>query len=90
MSTISVSTSELQHAIRRLTLAMDAAGIDTSRLHVETGSKTYGRAYRLYERDPKTGGLSSIIGAGGFLGMTKREAVQSLDMLAQGVRLATR
>jgi len=67
---------------------MDAAGLDTSRLHVEAGSKTYGRAYRLFNRDPQSGGLCSVIDAGGFLGMTKREAVQSLDMLAQGVRLA--
>jgi hypothetical protein len=89
MSIISAGTpTPLQLAIRRLTAAMDAAGIDTSRLHIESGSKTYGRAFRLYNRDPKSGGLFSVIDAGGYLGMTKTEAAQSLDMIAQGVRLA--
>lgn len=88
---MTTTTTDLRYALERLARDMSSAGLDTSHLHLEHGSKTYGRAFRLYLRDPQTGGLGTVPGmsSSGFLGMTKAEAVQSLDMLAQGVRMAS-
>lgn len=87
---MTTTNEDLRHAMTRLTRDMQSGGLDTSRLHLEAGSKTYGRAFRLYNRDPQSGGLGTVPGmsSSGFLGMTKAEAVQSLDMLAQGIRMA--
>lgn len=81
---------DLERALARATDAARAAGLpDADRWSLQTGSKTYGRAFRLYVRDPQTGGLGSVPGlSDGFLGMTAREAALSLDMLATGLRLA--
>jgi hypothetical protein len=86
---MTTTNADLRFAIVRLTRAMVSADLDTSRLHLEEGSKTYGRAFRLYLRDPETGGLGTVPGmsSSGFLGMTKGEAVRSIDMLAQGVEM---
>ena len=83
--------ADLRFAMIRLTNAMTHAGLDTTRLHLQTGSKLYGRAFRLYLRDPATGGLHTVPGmhCTGFLGMTKAETVRSLDALCQGVEMAT-
>jgi hypothetical protein len=80
----------LTRALARATDAARAAGLpDADRWSLQTGSPTYGRAWRLYARDPQTGGLASVPGlSDGYLGMTKTEAAQSLDMLATGLRLA--
>lgn len=88
---MTTTNEDLRHAMTRLTRAMESAGLDTSRLHLEHGSRTYGRAFRLYLRDPQTGGLSTVPGmsSSGFLGMTKGEAVRALDMLAQGLYMAS-
>ncbi len=84
------AAQDLVRALARATAAAQAAGLpDADRWTLQTGSKTYGRAFRLYARDPQTGGLSSVAGlSDGFLGVTAREAASSLDMLATGLRLA--
>jgi hypothetical protein len=87
MST-TITRRDLEGMLERLSRAMQTAGLDTSHLYLETGSRTYGRAYRLYQRDPQTGGLHPVPGMiSDFLGMTKREAYDSLHMLAQGVEM---
>lgn len=78
-----VSPADLNHAFDRAKRAAEAVGIDTSRWTMQTGSATYGRAYRLYERDPHTGGLSNLFGYDGYLGMTRRETQASLDAMAR-------
>ncbi len=92
MATLSRTTSaDLTRCMATLVDELRTAGATgTSDLHLEHGSKTYGRAFRLYLRDPQSGGLSSVPGlyADGYLGMTKGEAAHSLDMLAAGVRMA--
>jgi len=53
----------------------------TERVVLEMGSKTYGRAYRLYTTDVEQGGGYSdkpLHLGDGFLGLTKREAWLSL------------
>lgn len=77
------SPADLNHAYSRAKRAAEAVGIDTSRWAMQTGSATYGRAYRLHERDPHTGGLSYLFGHDGYLGMTRREAGLSLDAMAR-------
>jgi hypothetical protein len=81
---------DLERAFTRATAAARAAGLpDADCWTLQTGSKTYGRAFRLFVRDPQTGGLSSVPGlTSGYLGTTAREAASALDMLAVGLRLA--
>jgi hypothetical protein len=91
MATLSrTTTADLTRRMASLADELRTAGMDSSSLQLEQGSKTYGRAFRLYLRDAQSGGLRTVPGlyAGGYLGMTKGEAAQSLDMLAAGVRLA--
>ncbi len=79
---------EVAAALARLVSTASAAGIDASCWVVAPGSKTYGRAFRLHRRDPRTGGLAEVIGGGGYLGMTSREAVAAMDHLRAGLLLA--
>jgi hypothetical protein len=53
---------------------------DTDRMVLDEGSKTYGRAYRIYRCRKDSGAYSdSPLHLGdGYLGMTKREAYLSL------------
>lgn len=78
-----VSPTDLNHAFDRAKRAAESVGIDTARWVMQTGSATYGRAYRLFERDPHTGGLSNLFGYDDFLGMTRREAEATLDAMAR-------
>ncbi len=84
-----ITKRDLEGMLERLTRGMRAADLDPTHLHLEHGSKTYGRAFRLYLRDPQSGGLATVPGMSpsGFLGMTKAEAYQSLHMLCQGVEM---
>jgi hypothetical protein len=84
-----ITRRDLEGMYGRLVRAMRSADIDPAHLHLETGSKTYGRAFRLYLRDPETGGLGTVPGLSPstYLGMTKAEAHHSLHMLAQGVEM---
>lgn len=78
-----VSPTDLNHAYDRAKRAAEVVGIDASRWTMQTGSATYGHAYRLLERDPQTGNLSNLFGYDGFLGMTRREAEASLEAMAR-------
>ena len=86
---MNITKADLRGMLERVARAMQSADLDVSHLHLEQGSKTYGRAYRLYLRDPQTGGLSNVPGVwnDGYLGTTRSEAAQSLDMLAAGIRM---
>lgn len=69
---------------------MRDAGIDPAGLTIEHGSRTYGRAYRLYIRQDGTGGLSNVpTMSSSYLGVTKNEADRALRFLIDGLRLAT-
>lgn len=74
---------------------MRALGLidDVTIVVVEIGSKTYGRAYRLYTKNVHGGGLSDapLHLGDGFLGLTSGEARQSMRMIylsLQAARLA--
>ncbi len=86
-----VTTSELNTRLTALANAMREAGVDPTGLTIQPGSRTYGRAFRLYFRDPITGGLSTVPGMspGGYLGMTKNEAHRALCFLIDGMRLVS-
>lgn len=86
-----VTSADLTRAMTRLASAMTDAGLSADRLHLEHGSKTYGRAFRLYFRAPKSGGLSNVPGVwnDGYLGMTKADALHSLEMLTAGLRMTS-
>lgn len=84
---MTTTNAHVTYALERLTRAMQAADLDTSHLYVQQGSKTYGRAYRLFRRDPETGGLGRVYGLDDYLGMTKAEAVHTLHAITAGVWL---
>ncbi len=89
MTTTTTTRSELDFRMTSLADAMRDAGLDPSGLTLEHGSRTYGRAFRLYFRDPATGGLSELPAMrSSYLGMTKNEADRALRFLIDGVRLA--
>lgn len=54
---------------------------------LQEGSRTYGRAWRMYCRDPETGGLHGV-GASDHLDMTRAEAERTLRGIAQGMSVA--
>jgi Arc/MetJ family transcription regulator len=92
---VTITRKYLERQLEHLTDDMRAVGHSretVERLSLQHGSKTYGRAFRLYLRDPKTGGLSNVPGMwnDGYLGMTKTEAVHSLDMIRTGLRMTMR
>lgn len=88
---MSTRTTDADLAYRMTVLAeeMRAAGIDAANLTLQSGSKTYGRAYRLHLRDPQTGRLSDVPALrSSYVGMTKREADDALRFLTDGLRMA--
>ena len=82
-----ITKSDLRIMRRRYTRAMIAAGVlnDGDRLHFQEGSYTYGYAYRVH-RIPagKSGHWNPPIGDA-FLGMTKREAFETMATIARSV-----
>lgn len=64
----------------------------SERMTVEVGSKTYGRAYRIYRTGDKVGLSDAPLHLGdGFLGMTSGEAYRCLVVLLrtlQAVRIS--
>jgi hypothetical protein len=85
-----VTTKELNTRLITLADAMRAAGIDPAGLTIEHGSRTYGRAYRLYIQETGSGGLSTVpTMSSSYLGVTKSEADRALRFLIDGLRLAT-
>jgi hypothetical protein len=84
-----VTTSELNTRLITLADTMRAAGIDPTGLTIQQGSRTYGRAFRLYMQDPQTGGLGTVPNmSSDYLGVTKNEADRALRFLIDGLRLA--
>lgn len=82
--------ASLQHAWKRNGITREGPGgvtLTGDELVLEEGSPTYGRAWRLYYRMPETFGLYTATSelAMGYLGSTRREAEQSLRMLAAGI-----
>ncbi|MEE6286570.1 hypothetical protein V2J52_02755 [Georgenia sp. MJ173] len=64
----------------------ESIGVDgADRWVLQEGSKTYGRAWRIYCRDPETGGL---YGASDYLGTTRTEAERTLRGIAHGMIVA--
>ena len=81
--------TDLDYRLGVLADEMTRAGIDSTNLALQNGSKTYGRAYRLHFRDPVTGGLSDVPALrSSYLGMTKTEADTALRFLIDGLRIA--
>jgi hypothetical protein len=73
--------ADLDHAFAAMVRAAQAIGLDTTNLGLELGSVTYGRAWRLYRRDPAHGGQSRWYGLD-YLGSTAREAERALRAAA--------
>lgn len=73
------TAADVRASFARTVFAAERAGLDPSRWALIEGSATYGRAWRLVERDPVTGGHSTALGLGDHLGSSRREAVAALD-----------
>jgi len=81
--------ADIAYQLKNLMREFDAAGLPSAGLAVQSGSKTYGRAFRLFYEDPTTGGLAEVRGMrSSYLGMTKSEAVDALKFLIDGMRMA--
>lgn len=70
---------KVEKAFENMAHAARAAGIDTNGLSFQTGSSTYGIAYRVYTSPGHT--QWPYAPPGGFLGMTAGEAVKTLDTM---------
>ena len=85
-----VTTHQLEQLVRMITDEMRWAGMlnDSTKVVLDQGSKTYGRAYRLYTVNYDNGGGysdSPLYLGDGFLGMTKREAWLSLRSILRAM-----
>lgn len=74
-----ITTHQLKQLVNMISEEMRWAGMlpQGTWVILEQGSKTYGRAYRIYTMNPNNGGGysdSPLYLGDGFLGATKREA----------------
>ena len=70
-------TGSIEHLLRTLGMIGDG-----DRMVVEIGSKTYGRAFRIYRQGVNTGLSDAPLHLGdGFLGLTSTDALRSLRMI---------
>lgn len=74
-----VTTHQLEQLVKMISEEMRWAGLlpESTKVVFEQGTKTYGRAYRIYTVNYDKGGgyMDSPLHLGdGYLGMTKREA----------------
>lgn len=74
------TVKDVRAALVNAACAADAVGLDTSYWHLQEGSKINGNAYRIFRRDPDSGGLRDLgfTSGNGYLGMTAREAYDAL------------
>lgn len=75
-----MTAADVRAAYAMAAHAAGLAGIDTERWTLAEGSTTYGRGYRIWDRDPATGGLSTPTALrDNVLGMTRRETIATLS-----------
>jgi hypothetical protein len=87
--TTRTTSADLEYQLKNLIREFDHLGLPSANLMIANGSKTYGRAYRLHYRDPQHGGLMTVPAIrSDYLGMTRREAVDALKFLIDGLRIA--
>jgi hypothetical protein len=77
-----ITVKDVRTQFTRATKAAQAVGLTTEHWAVDMGSKTNGRAYRLYALDPDTGSHSNTPLMSDFLGMTAKEAHSTLAAYA--------
>lgn len=82
---MSVTRQELTYAFERYAKALEESGVSTKGLILTEGSKAYGVSFKAVYVDPETGGHYPAPGTefGGYLGMTKSEAVKALDFMTR-------
>lgn len=87
-----VSDNTLRNYGESIENEMRALGLidDATMVVVQIGSKTYGRAYRLFTKNVQGGGLSDapLHLGDGFLGQTSGEARQSMRMIFLSLKAA--
>ncbi len=81
--------ADVTYLLKNLQREFEYAGLPFAHLAVENGSRTYGRAFRLYYVDPITHGLADVPGMhSSFLGWTKSETIDTLHHIAVGMMMA--
>ena len=76
-----VTREELKGSFERYVRALNSLGIH-QKVEMQEGSKTYGNAYRVRH----VNGWATPLGtSNGYLGMTRREAVDTLHTLARTI-----
>ena len=81
-----MSMEDVNGAFESFCTVAQSMGIKTDNWVIQEGSATYGRAYRMYRKGDK-GGLYSILGGDGYLGMTKPEVYQTLQTMLNTLHL---
>lgn len=75
-----MNSADVRAAYAMAAHAAGLAGVDTSQWALSEGSVTYGRAYRIWDRDPVSGGLSRPRSLqDNTLGMARRETIATLS-----------
>jgi hypothetical protein len=77
-----ITQRDLDSMFGRVCRSAASMGIDTKAWYVQGGSANNGIAYRLYQGS-QYGGVSGQIMPDGYLGMTKRQAYDTLHTMAQ-------
>jgi hypothetical protein len=80
---MTITQKDLDGMLDRVLRSLGSMGIETNGLHVTSGSRTNGIAFRLYQYVGTSGGVSGVIMPDGFLGRTRREAYDTLHAIAQ-------
>jgi hypothetical protein len=84
-----ITEKDIASMLDRVLRSLGSLGIATKGLHVTSGSRTNGVAYRLYQYAGTSGGVSGVIMPDGFLGTTKREAYDTLHAIAQSLEFVS-
>lgn len=83
-----ITNQALDFAVDRYASIMRSQGV-TRKIELQRGSKTYGNAYRLYfigDADGNGTGTTGVYGTeNGYLGMTKREAYDTLYIIVRAM-----
>ena len=77
---MATTAADVRAAYARACHAATLAGIDPDCWELSVGSQTYGRPYRIWQREAGTGALSRPRGLyDNVLGSTRRDAERTLD-----------
>lgn len=79
-----ITVTQVRNLFTAVTKTAQNVGVDVSRWTLAEGSKTYGNAWAIVDREPISGAQSTVI----RLGLTKSEAFEGLNAMIVAFDLA--